>query len=216
MIAKTNLWGEPAYYTSLEGSLAIMQVIQRMQFEKRALEWFQSHAPLVVEELRRNGVQFPGMEIEMGKYAEGTSVPVERSQTEINRVLAKFGADQFAQASSSQPPAVLIGFRAKGKLIKFHLPMPDGKEFRGTPIQIEKQFQAECRRRWRALLLVLKAKLEAVDSGITTFEQEFYAHMVLPGGMTVYEMTHDHVDRSLESGKPPSFTGLLGFDSGKK
>jgi len=150
----------------------------------------------------------------MGKYAEGTSVPVERSQTEINRVLAKFGADQFAQASSTTPPAVLIGFRAKGKLIKFHLPMPTGKDFRGTELQIEKQFQAECRRRWRALLLVLKAKLEAVDSGITTFEQEFYAHMVLPGGMTVFESTNKEVSRAIETGTPPSF--MIGFDGGKK
>ena len=51
-------WGEPAYYTSVEGSLAIMRELSRMEFEKKALEWFQVHAPLVVEELRRQGVQF--------------------------------------------------------------------------------------------------------------------------------------------------------------
>lgn len=147
----------------------------------------------------------------MAKYAEGTSVPVERSQAEINKVLTKFGADQLAQASSASPPAVLMGFRVKGRLIRFHLPMPVEKEFKGTPLQIEKLFAGECRRRWRALLLVLKAKLEAVDSGITTFEQEFYAHTVLPGGMTIYESTHKQVNLSLESGKPPSFAGMLGF-----
>lgn len=150
----------------------------------------------------------------MGKYAEGTSVPVERSQTEINRILTKFGADQLAQASSAAPPAVLMGFRVKGRLIRFHLPMPTGKEFKGTPIQIEKQFQAECRRRWRALLLVLKAKLEAVDSGITTFEQEFYAHVVLPNGMTVFESTSKEVIRAIETNTPPSF--MIGFEGGKK
>lgn len=152
----------------------------------------------------------------MGKYAEGTSVPIERSQAEINKILTRFGADQLAQASSASPPAVLMGFRAKERLIRFHIPMPDGKEFKGTPLQIEKLFQAECRRRWRALLLVLKAKLEAVDSGITTFEQEFYAHTVLPGGMTVYEMTHKEVNRSLTQGKPPSFGGMLGFHEPEK
>lgn len=147
----------------------------------------------------------------MGKYAEGTSVPVERSQAEINKILTRFGADQLAQASSAAPPAVLMGFRAKGRLIRFHLPMPTGKEFKGTPIQIEKLWAGECRRRWRALLLVLKAKLEAVDSGITTFEQEFYAFTVLPTGMTMYEATHQEVSKSLEHGKPPSFGGMLGF-----
>lgn len=42
-----------------------------------------------------------------------------------------------------------------------------------------------CRQRWRALALVIKAKLEAVESGITTFEEEFLAHIVMPDGMTV-------------------------------
>jgi hypothetical protein len=152
----------------------------------------------------------------MAKYAEGTSVPVERSQAEINKALSRFGADQLAYASSTEPPAVLVGFRAKGRLIRFHLPMPNGKEFHGTELQIEKLFQAECRRRWRALLLVMKAKLEAVDSGITTFEQEFYAHTILPGGMTVYETTNKLVTKSLTEGKPPSFGGLLGFEPDRK
>lgn len=148
-------------------------------------------------------------------YAEGTSVPVERSQTEINKVLMKFGADQFISASSSSPPAVLMGFRAKGKLIRFHLPMPLPEEYKGTPLQVEKLWNAEIRRRWRALLLVLKAKLEAVGSGITTFEQEFFGHILMPGGMTVYEMAHEDVEKSLKQGKPPSFGNLLGFEPKK-
>lgn len=149
------------------------------------------------------------------KYAEGTSVSVERSQAEINKVLAKFGADQLINASSESPPAVLIGFRAQGKLIRFHLPMPVPSEYSGTELQVEKQWAGECRRRWRALVLVLKAKLEAVQSGITTFEQEFYGHILLPGGMTVYEMTHKNVEKSLETGKPPSFGNLLGYSPDK-
>lgn len=155
----------------------------------------------------------------MAKYAEGTSVPVERTRAEIERVLAKFGADQLVNASSMSPPAVLIGFRAKGKLIRFHLPLPGVREVLGVdtdkpknPSRADELMSAEIRRRWRALLLVLKAKLEAVESGITTFEQEFYAHILLPGGMTVYEMSHKDVDRALQQGKPMSFGGLLGFN----
>lgn len=151
------------------------------------------------------------------KYAQGTSVSVERSQTEINRVLGKFGADQFINASNDDPPAVLIGFRARKKLVRFHLPMPHPKDFKGTELQVEKQWQAECRRRWRALVLVLKAKLEAVESGITTFEEEFYSHIMMPGGQTIFEMTHAGVEKALASNKSPSFGGLLGFtpDKGK-
>ncbi len=32
---------------------------------------------------------------------------------------------------------------------------------------------------------MIKATLEAVESGITTFEEEFLAHIVMPDGMTV-------------------------------
>ena len=34
---------------------------------------------------------------------------------------------------------------------------------------------------------MIKAKLEAVETGITTFEEEFFAHFVLPGGKTVFQ-----------------------------
>lgn len=44
--------------------------------------------------------------------------------------------------------------------------------------------QAE-RQRWRALFLVIKAKLESVESRIATFEEEFLAHIVLPDDRTV-------------------------------
>lgn len=41
------------------------------------------------------------------------------------------------------------------------------------------------RSRWRGLLLVIKAKLEAVQAGITDFETEFMAQIILPDGSTV-------------------------------
>lgn len=41
------------------------------------------------------------------------------------------------------------------------------------------------RQRWRALLLVVKAKLEAIEAGISTLEHEFLANVVLPGGSTI-------------------------------
>ena len=54
-----NLWGEEAYYTSVQGSLMIMREINRIQFEKTALQWFQRHAEGVARELVRQGVRFP-------------------------------------------------------------------------------------------------------------------------------------------------------------
>jgi hypothetical protein len=40
---------------------------------------------------------------------------------------------------------------------------------------------------------VIKAKLEAVAAGITIFEDEFLAHIVLPGGQTVAETIRENI-----------------------
>jgi hypothetical protein len=51
----------------------------------------------------------------------------------------------------------------------------------------EKVYEQACRQRWRALLLIVKAKLEAVTAGISTVEREFLPDVVLPNGATVGE-----------------------------
>ena len=60
-----------------------------------------------------------------------------------------------------------------------------------------------CRQTWRALALVVKAKLEAVDAGITVFEEEFLAHIVLPDGRTVGQFTLPQVESAYLTGKMP-------------
>jgi hypothetical protein len=45
--------------------------------------------------------------------------------------------------------------------------------------------EAEWRRRWRAHVLLLKAKLEFIEGGDTTLETEFLTYAVLPSGQTV-------------------------------
>jgi hypothetical protein len=55
--------------------------------------------------------------------------------------------------------------------------METGK--RRTETQAQRAWEQAVRQRWRALVLVIKAKLEAVESGITSFEDEFLAHTVL-------------------------------------
>ncbi len=57
------------------------------------------------------------------------------------------------------------------------------------------------RQKWRALLLVIKAKLESVESEIETLEQAFYANIVLPSGLTVYEETRENVALAYSGGK---------------
>lgn len=146
----------------------------------------------------------------MSQYAEGTSVPIQRSRTEIENMLRRYGADQLAYAEDSSH--AMLGFRAKGKAVRFVITLPTAKEFtadvkgrRRTPEQSQLKAEAEHRRRWRCLMLVIKAKLEAVATGISVFEQEFFGHLVLPNGKTVYEEAGPQAMKMIEAGKPGVF-----------
>lgn len=60
----------------------------------------------------------------------------------------------------------------------------------------------------RSLCLCVKAKLEAVESGISSFESEFLAHFVVPGGKTFGEIAIPQLEEARISGKLPQL--LLG------
>lgn len=153
----------------------------------------------------------------MTRYAAETSVAQDRSRAEIEATLKRYGATSFMYASEAT--AAMIGFRIKDRMVKFVLPMPDPKsrEFthtpaRGTlrsPAEAEKAWEQAGRQRWRALALVIKAKLEAVAAGITTIEDEFLAHTVLPDGSTVGQFMQPQLAIAYEQGSMPT-TLLLG------
>ena len=129
----------------------------------------------------------------MTRYAENTSVSVENSRAEIERILRRYGADSFAYGWDQA--RAQIEFVHEARRVRFVLPLPDrsNREFthtearkqRRTSEQAEAAWEQACRQRWRALALAIKAKLEAVAAEITTFEDEFLAHIVLPDNTTV-------------------------------
>lgn len=144
----------------------------------------------------------------MSRYAEGTSVTPERSQAEISETLRKYGATGFMFGWQDQ--RAMIAFQAHERNIRFllDLPHPDDREFKVTASGRSRQnssaaYESEVRRRWRALALAIKAKLEAVATGITTFEDEFMAHIVLPDGSTVGERVASELIGIWKSGQAP-------------
>lgn len=137
-------------------------------------------------------------------YAEKTSVPIDRSQSEIRKILGKHGATGFAYGE--QGPLSIVMFELAGRRIKFILPMPTAPSKNATQASI-RTFDQLCRSRWRCLVLAIKAKLECVESGITTLEQEFMAHIVLPSGATVGQVMLPQIESSYRSGKMPPLLG---------
>jgi hypothetical protein len=63
----------------------------------------------------------------MRKYADGTKVHADQSRSEIEKTLARFGADQFMYGSKTE--AAVIAFRAHGRHIRFLLPLPVKEKF---------------------------------------------------------------------------------------
>lgn len=156
----------------------------------------------------------------MTKFASGTAVPVERSKAEIESTLKRYGASAFAYSTDDEHHRAIIAFRvttAAGSQrgVKMTLTLPVRGDFikttqgrsRTTGAQ-ELELQKAIRQRWRALCLVVKAKLEAVESGISTFETEWLAYLVLPNGKTVGETALPEIDAAYASGKTPPLLGL--------
>lgn len=148
------------------------------------------------------------------QYAQGTDVSCAKSRMEIESTLQRYGAQQFAYASA--PGKAMIGFTMHGRQIKFILPLPKRDEFRLTETgrsRTEKSqqdaWEQACRQRWRALLLVIKAKLEATECEISTFEAEFMANIVLPDGTTAGEFMLPQIAAAYKTGNMPPMLPML-------
>ena len=146
----------------------------------------------------------------MSRYAKETSVSVERSRAELETVLSRYGADEFGYATRKGCAVVVFTF--KGRAIRLTVPLPDrmSDEFWKTPARKYRRsedsahaaWEQACRQRWRALVLVVKAKLEAVDVEILTFDQAFLPHLVLPSGQTFGEWAEPQIE-GLPEGRMP-------------
>lgn len=129
------------------------------------------------------------------KYAIQTEVSPEKSRAEIERTLLRYGATRFMYGWDEKH--AMVSFVMRGKQIRFVVEMPDKndpkfartpsrRQLRSTQQKLQAWEQAT-KQKWRTLALVIKAKLEFVESSIASFETEFLAHIVMPDGKTVAE-----------------------------
>lgn len=131
-------------------------------------------------------------------YAIRTEVSVEKSRLEIERLCTRYGCQKYASAIDYSANRARIQFHAHDRIVRFELKLPAAADFRQTS-----KFEQASRSKWRALVLVLKAKLEAIASGISTFEEEFLPFIVMPNDQTVGEILMPMIDEGYKSGKMP-------------
>lgn len=132
------------------------------------------------------------------RFAHGTKVPVSKTKLEIDALLQKHGASATVAMWDREKGGRLI-FRLADRMVRFDV----------APIVRPKwpakswatQTEAEERRRWRALLLRLKAHLEVISAGEATVEQELLGHVLLPDGRTVAEAAAPELAEAYASGK---------------
>jgi len=161
-------------------------------------------------------------------YAENTKVPVARSEAELKSILRKHGADRIATGMDAGAGLAIVNFELSKRLVRLQVQVPTAEAFtreaeaeppRGwkgwKPSQRQawaraQQDQVE-RQRWRSLVLLTKAKLEAIEQGSSTVEREFLADLVLPGGggNTLHQLLSGRIDETYATGKmPPLLPGM--------
>ena len=151
----------------------------------------------------------------MSVYAKGTSVSAEKSRAEIETTLRRYGADRFAYATDAT--SAQVAFEAAGRRVRFSVQFDSLDEHRLTETGRDrsdaaayKAWEQSTRERWRSLCLLIKAKLEAIDSGIAEFETEFLPHLVLPGGVTIGERLAPQLEQVCSTGNLPPLLAAPG------
>jgi hypothetical protein len=141
-------------------------------------------------------------------YAEETKIPIERSLGEIVWLVRKRGASQFMQFQDVD--RIVIQFRIEERVVRFTLRLPtidqmptrDGRYSVLSDAQRDARLEQRKRSLARALLLVIRAKLESVECGIESIEEAFLANVVMADGATVYDRIAQPIAIEYETGQP--------------
>lgn len=127
-------------------------------------------------------------------YAARTAVPIAQTRADIEAALRKHGAEAFG--FSQDGASAIIAFRLKGLSYRFSMTVDTDPR--------------KARSKWRALLLVVRARLESVAAGIETFEEAFLANTVTQGGETVWERAKPELIEAWRLGTAPRALSLAG------
>jgi len=146
-------------------------------------------------------------------YAKGTDVAPEKSRAEIEKLLTKQKVSQVGVNMDLANGRAIVLFTMPGvvitpaqvwpkvdevrgppRVVSFAVKMPKREDFNKsrhgylpTADKVDALWQQAIRERWRNLLMVLKGKFVAIESGVETFEEAFLCHLQVPSGGTVGE-----------------------------
>jgi hypothetical protein len=151
------------------------------------------------------------------RYAEGTAVPAAQSRQEIERLLAAHGVSRMAWGTG--PDGDVLQFELRGHRYKFAIRRPTQIEWnkatgRGTSYW-DIWREAEWRRRWRAHVLLLKAKIEFGEGDDEATDRELLPYLLLPDNRTLADWASGEGYAEIARGGMPAFPLLLGAGDGR-
>jgi hypothetical protein len=156
----------------------------------------------------------------MPRYASKTEVSSSKSKDEIERILARYGAGAFAYATDNESNQAAITFKLKNRYYRMMVPLPNrnSREFTHTPDRgvlrsldsQERAYEQAVRQRWRAVALLIKAVLEAVESGIKTAEEILLSFTLLPDDRTVGDWINPQLEKVYLEGRMPPLIPYFG------
>lgn len=147
------------------------------------------------------------------QYAATTTVSVEKSQAEVQSILRKYGANRFGTMEDEGKAYVMFEF--KGLAIQMDVPLPLRSDFIKTDagrsrkeVQITEAYEQAIKQKWRSLVLSVKSKLVAIETGVSTIEKEFLAFVRMPNGESLGEFIIPQLETMVKSGKMPKMLSI--------
>lgn len=121
-------------------------------------------------------------------------------------VLQRAGANQVVLAWDATQ-GTGVRFKLGGRYAQLMVPPPNERRMKELKLwrprwNDQERMDQEQRRSWRALILLVKAKLEAIAAGITTAEREFMPDLLMEDGRRLEEWALP----TLESRQLPALT----------
>jgi hypothetical protein len=130
----------------------------------------------------------------------GTTVPVERSQAQLRKLLQHHGASsfEFGEGALNGQLTAAVGFAIHGLHVRMRVPLkaPGEQAVRAAAARSKRGadearatlVEQESKRIWRVLAWNVKARLESVEEGVETLEEAFLAHVLdETSGETIFE-----------------------------
>ncbi|MEN6358354.1 MAG: hypothetical protein ABFD83_14875 [Armatimonadota bacterium] len=148
-----------------------------------------------------------------------------RQPPEIRKILERFGCENILIGAYDGGATAVFERNRRPYRMQVFLPAVDDAEFklrrcgtgysRRTSDQQKDAWERECRRRWRELALIVKAKVLIVESASedsdVTFEGEFLSYAMLPGHGRIGDLAEAQLCRFAANGElPRMLPGRLG------